>query len=189
MPGLKEAPVQSAQQALEVILSGNTRRTMASTRSNEFSSRSHAIVQIQLERVPDDKSKPALTSKLSIVDLAGSEKEQATVHRKQRQEGTNINQSLLALAQCIKSLTRGKGKKFVPYRDSKLTRLLKDSLGGNAKTVMICCVTTSFMYYDETLSTLKYATQARKIRNPAKRNVRELNDKSEARFKKVIRAL
>jgi kinesin family protein 18/19 len=81
VPGLKEAPVQSAENALEIILAGNEKRTMASTRSNEFSSRSHAIVQIHLERIPPKgQNKPLISSKLSIVDLAGSEKEVVAVH-------------------------------------------------------------------------------------------------------------
>ena len=96
------------------------------------------------------------------MDLAGSEKESYDIkEQKQRLEGSNINRSLLALASCIKTLTeKGNDKnvqKFVPYRDSKLTRLLKDSLGGNAKTVMIACITSSYLYYEETLNTLKYA--------------------------------
>lgn len=179
---------------MQFIINGNHRRTMASTTSNKFSSRSHAIIQIHLERKPPkgNKKLPIITSKLSIVDLAGSEKESREVKEsKQRLEGSNINRSLLALANCIKTLTeRGKnGSRFVPYRDSKLTRLLKDSLGGNAKTVMIACVTSSFVYYEETINTLKYASQARKIKNPAKRNIKEQDEKSILKFKKIIKIL
>ena len=173
VPGLKEVKVKTVESAIKAILSGNTRRTMASTRSNEFSSRSHAMIIIFLEKRCIEGNQPTVHSKLSLVDLAGSERESSGVKKsKQRQEGSNINTSLLALASCIKLLTeRSKNKdssKFIPYRNSKLTRLLKDSLGGNSKTTMIACVSSSFLCYEETINTLKYAQQARKIKNTAR---------------------
>ncbi len=101
-----------------------------------------------------------------MIDLAGSERAAVTENRGQRMiEGANINKSLLALGNCINILSdRSKPSgSFVPYRDSKLTRLLKDSLGGNTKTLMIACISPSCLAYDETVNTLKYASRARNI--------------------------
>ena len=94
-----------------------------------------------------------------MIDLAGSERAASTENRGQRMvEGANINRSLLALGNCINILgDRTKQGSFVPYRDSKLTRLLKDSLGGNTKTIMIACISPSVLAYEETVNTLKYA--------------------------------
>lgn len=90
-------------------------------------------------------------------------------------EGANINRSLLSLGNCINILSdKGKAGSFVPYRDSKLTRLLKDSLGGNTKTLMIACVNPSYIAYEETINTLKYAQRARNIKKETKRNVKEV---------------
>jgi len=106
-----------------------------------------------------------MISKLSLIDLAGSER--ATVTRNtgiRLKEGANINRSLLTLGNCINILSdKTKKGAFVPYRDSKLTRLLKHSLGGNTITIMIACISTSPLTYDETLNTLKYANRARSI--------------------------
>jgi kinesin family protein 18/19 len=105
-------------------------------------------------------------SKLSLIDLAGSERGASTSNRGARMiEGANINRSLLALGNCINILSdKYKNGSFVPYRDSKLTRLLKDSLGGNTRTIMIACVSPSHLYYEETNNTLKYASRARNIK-------------------------
>ena len=94
-----------------------------------------------------------------MIDLAGSERAATTENKGQRMiEGANINRSLLSLGNCINILSdKGKAGSFVPYRDSKLTRLLKDSLGGNTKTLMIACVNPSYIAYEETINTLKYA--------------------------------
>lgn len=140
---LVEREVETAEEANDLIVEGNHRRVMAQTNANEFSSRSHALVLISIERVVGDK---IITAKLSMVDLAGSEK--GTVYENNKAirslEGSNINKSLLALGNCIMMLSDGKKVSgFVPYRDSKLTRLLKDSLGGNTKTVMIACISPS----------------------------------------------
>jgi kinesin family protein 18/19 len=90
-------------------------------------------------------------------------------------EGANINKSLLALGNCINILSdKSKVGSFVPYRDSKLTRLLKDSLGGNTKTIMIACVSPCYTAYEETVNTLKYADRARKIKRIVKKNVKEV---------------
>jgi kinesin family protein 18/19 len=132
---------------------------MAATGANQFSSRSHAILIIQIESHKRGDLDTIFYSKLQIVDLAGSERAASTENRGQRMiEGANINKSLLALGNCINILSdRSKAGNFVPYRDSKLTRLLKDSLGGNTKTIMIACVSPAYMAFEETINTLKYA--------------------------------
>jgi kinesin family protein 18/19 len=115
-------------------------------------------------------------AKLSLIDLAGSERASNTNNRGLRLvEGANINKSLLALGNCINALcdqTRNNIKNgHIPYRDSKLTRLLKDSLGGNCRTVMIANISPAFAAYEDTLNTLKYADRAKQIKTIVKRNV------------------
>lgn len=114
--------------------------------------------------------------KLSMVDLAGSERAAKTTNSGIRlKEGANINRSLLALGNCINALTSGGKGSYVPYRDSKLTRMLKDSLGGNCRTVMIANVSPAASCFDETLNTLKYANRAKKIKTNVSRNVLNVN--------------
>ena len=128
---------------------------MASTFANSFSSRSHAILNITLEQRSSTKT---TISKLAMIDLAGSEKAALCQNGKRQREGSNINTSLLALGNCINILSDPKKKgAFVPYRNSKLTRLLKHSLGGNTITIMIACISPSFLSHEETNNTLKYA--------------------------------
>lgn len=104
-------------------------------------------------------------------------------------EGANINRSLLALGNCINILSdRSKAGTFVPYRDSKLTRLLKDSLGGNTKTIMIACISPSFLAYEETVNTLKYASRARNIKLKVSRNVKDVEN-TVAQYKDIIESL
>lgn len=172
VPDLSEFDVSSVGQAVDLIVQGNARRTMASTGANQFSTRSHAILQLSIEQV---SSTVVLNSKLSLIDLAGSERASSTENRGQRLvESTNINRSLLALGNCINILSDPVKKgKFVPYRDSKLTRLLKDSLGGNTKTVMIACISPAGLVLEETLHTLKYAERARSIELKATKNTKE----------------
>ena len=113
---------------------------------------------------------------LSIIDLAGSERASATKNRGERlTEGANINKSLLALGSCINALCDPRKKNHVPYRNSKLTRLLKFSLGGNCKTVMIVCVSPSSQHFDETQNTLRYANRAKNIQTKVTRNVYNVN--------------
>ena len=170
VPGLQEFLVNSSDDLQKVIQIGNERRTVAATGANQASSRSHAILIINSETHAKEKEKADLTpkakisrfSKLQIVDLAGSERAQASDNRGQRMvEGANINKSLLALGNCINSLSERAGStfqnNFVGYRDSKLTRLLKDSLGGNTRTIMLVCISQFYKAYEETLNTLKYA--------------------------------
>ena len=139
--GITEFKAESTEQVMNLLLIGNKRRTTESTNANQTSSRSHAVFQINVQKTHRTKNINVETSagKLSLIDLAGSERGTVTENRGIRlMEGAKINRSLLALPNCINALG-DKNKKgfFVPYRDSKLTRLLKDSLGGNCKTVMI----------------------------------------------------
>lgn len=153
---------------MDLLVTGNKRRTTESTKANLTSSRSHAICQIQL--AIKDKTKntehEVLCGKLSLVDLAGSERGTVTENRGIRlMEGAKINTSLLALANCINALgDKNKKGSFVPFRDSKLTRMLKDSLGGNCKTVMIAAISPSGFQNEETINTLKYANRAKNIK-------------------------
>jgi hypothetical protein len=178
VPELTEYTVTNSEQVSNLIILGNSRRTMAPTGVNQFSSRSHAILQINVEqtiRNKDNLKEEIVTSKLLLVDLAGSERG-GLEKGIRREEGANINKSLLALGNCINILSdKSKKGSFVPYRDSKLTRLLKDSLGGNILTIMIACISPSILSYDETINTLKYASRARKIQKKVTKNIREVD--------------
>jgi kinesin family protein 18/19 len=128
------------------------------------------------------------TAKLRIIDLAGSERGSNVNIRGGRGliEGANINRSLLALGNCINILSdRNKKGAFVPYRDSKLTRLLKDSLGGNTRTVMLSCISPSSLCFEETLNTLNYASRAKSIQTKVARNVKEV-DLHVSHYKEII---
>jgi kinesin family protein 18/19 len=186
VPDLKEIEVTNIKQLKELLLLGNSKRAMASTYSNQFSSRSHAIFQIAFENRINDKQ--ILYSKLSLIDLAGSERGTLNEGKGQRQlEGTKINQSLLALGNCINILSdKTKNGAYVPYRDSKLTRLLKDSLGGNTKTLMIACVSPSAHAYVETINTLKYAERAKKIKQKATKNIKYIEGSN---YQQIIESL
>ncbi len=172
VPGLSEKEVTTASQVGSLLRQGQMRRSTAPTGANEVSSRSHAVIIFTVVAKADGKD--PTSAKLSMVDLAGSERAAATENRGIRmQEGANINRSLLALSNCINALgdmaSRGK-RSFVPYRDSKLTRLLKDSLGGNTITMMVANVPPSASYFEEILNTLKYAYRAKCIKKQIKRN-------------------
>lgn len=169
---------ENVHEVMDMIIQGNQNRTVSPTAANATSSRSHAVLQINVVQ----RSRTASISEahtfatLSIIDLAGSERASATKNRGHRLlEGANINKSLLALGNCINALCDPRRRNHVPYRDSKLTRLLKFSLGGNCKTVMIVCVSPSSRHYDETLNTLKYADRAKKIKTKVIRNEHNLN--------------
>jgi kinesin family protein 18/19 len=168
----------SVEDVMDMIIIGNRNRTCSPTEANATSSRSHAVLQInvtQRNRTADIKEDHTFAT-LSIIDLAGSERAAATRNRGERlQEGANINKSLLALGNCINALCDVRRRNHVPYRDSKLTRLLKFSLGGNCKTVMIVCISPSSHHYDETLNTLKYADRAKEIKTKIIRNQHSLN--------------
>ncbi|KAI5961641.1 KIP3 [Candida pseudojiufengensis] len=169
---------ESVNEVMHLIMAGNANRTSSPTEANATSSRSHAVLQInvvQRNRTGDIKEEHTFAT-LSIIDLAGSERAAATKNRGVRlNEGANINKSLLALGNCINALCDPKRRNHVPYRDSKLTRLLKFSLGGNCKTVMIVCVAPSSIHYDETLNTLKYADRAKEIKTKLIRNQHNLD--------------
>ncbi|XP_008054731.2 kinesin-like protein KIF18B [Carlito syrichta] len=177
--GLSFHQPASAEQLLEMLTRGNRNRTQHPTDANATSSRSHAIFQIfvkQQDRVPG-LSQAVQVAKMSLIDLAGSERASSTHAKGERlREGANINRSLLALINVLNALADAKGRKtHVPYRDSKLTRLLKDSLGGNCRTVMIAAVSPSGLAHEDTYNTLKYADRAKEIRLSLKSNVISLD--------------
>ncbi|CDW82150.1 kinesin motor domain containing protein [Stylonychia lemnae] len=192
VPDINEFGVCSPEELASLIYVGNQRRTMAPTLANLVSSRSHAILIFSVEAKDRSRSmKEGISySKLQMIDLAGSERAAATENKGQRMvEGANINRSLLALGNCINILSdKGKAGSFVPYRDSKLTRLLKDSLGGNTKTIMIACISPSYLAFEETVNTLKYASRARNIKRKTTKNVKEV-ELHVSRYKEVIDSL
>ena len=176
-PNVKEYEINNSLELKKIICQGNKKRTMAPTNQNKFSSRSHAILQISLERKTFNEEKnnyDIYFSKFLVVDLAGSERG-GLEKGKRREEGANINKSLFTLGSCINILSdKNKNGKFIPYRDSKLTRLLKDSLGGNILTVMLVCVSPSVDSYEESISSLNYATRAKKIKKKIYQNKKEI---------------
>uniref|UniRef100_A0A3B4ATH7 Kinesin-like protein n=1 Tax=Periophthalmus magnuspinnatus TaxID=409849 RepID=A0A3B4ATH7_9GOBI len=190
--GLSRLAVSSYKDIESLMSEGNKSRTVAATNMNEESSRSHAVFNIILTHTLCDLmsgTSGEKVSKLSLVDLAGSERAAKTGAAGERlKEGSNINKSLSTLGLVISALAdQGAGKnKFVPYRDSVLTWLLKDSLGGNSRTAMVATVSPSADNYDETLSTLRYADRAKSIVNhavvnedPNARIIRELREEVE----------
>jgi kinesin family protein 18/19 len=176
--GLTSLHPKDVQEVMDMIVQGNEYRTVSPTEANAVSSRSHAVLQINIAQKDRnaDISEPHTMATLSIIDLAGSERASATKNRGERLlEGANINKSLLALGSCINALCDPRKKNHVPYRNSKLTRLLKFSLGGNCKTVMIVCVSPSSAHFDETQNTLRYANRAKNIQTKVTRNVFNVN--------------
>ncbi|KAL6600494.1 hypothetical protein ACP70R_045294 [Stipagrostis hirtigluma subsp. patula] len=182
LAGSTEVHVSTQKEMTACLEQGSLSRATGSTNMNNQSSRSHAIFTITLEQMR--KTDPIMTSdgmpieemnedylcaKLHLVDLAGSERAKRTGSDGLRfKEGVHINRGLLALGNVISALGDEKKRKegaHVPYRDSKLTRLLQDSLGGNSKTVMIACISPADINAEETLNTLKYANRARNIQN------------------------
>ncbi|XP_026508882.1 chromosome-associated kinesin KIF4A [Terrapene carolina triunguis] len=165
--GLTERDVACAQDTILCLEQGNNSRTVASTAMNSQSSRSHAIFTISIEQRKKSDKNSSFRCKLHLVDLAGSERQKKTKAEGDRlKEGININRGLLCLGNVISALgDENKKGGFVPYRDSKLTRLLQDSLGGNSHTLMIACVSPADSNLEETLNTLRYADRARKIKN------------------------
>ncbi|KAL4775601.1 P-loop containing nucleoside triphosphate hydrolase protein [Aspergillus nidulans var. acristatus] len=176
--GLSSHSPKSVQEVMDMIMKGNACRTMSPTEANATSSRSHAVLQINVAQKDRnaDINEPHTMATFSIIDLAGSERASATKNRGERLfEGANINKSLLALGSCINALCDPRKRNHVPYRNSKLTRLLKFSLGGNCKTVMIVCVSPSSQHFDETQNTLRYANRAKNIQTKVTRNVFNVN--------------
>lgn len=177
--GITEIEASTSLEIMNLLHRGNEKRSQQATAANEVSSRSHAVLQVVVEckdKAPGTVSHVKV-GKLSLVDLAGSERAANTKNRGARLvEGANINRSLLALGNCINALgEKGNKGNFVPYRDSKLTRLLKDSLGGNCRTVMIANISSAESSFEETLNTLKYANRAKNIKTNVQRNVLDVN--------------
>ena len=177
LQGVSEEIIGSFSEAQNVIKKGLDNRHVGFTEANSTSSRSHCVVTVHLESRrkvgkqgsnSDDQVSSFQYSKFNFVDLAGSERQKNTKTKGKRlKEGCNINKSLTILGSVINSLASKRKNQFVRYRDSKLTFLLKDSLGGNSKTVFIANVSPSAMFYVETLSTLLFAQRAKMIKNKA----------------------
>lgn len=181
--GLCLKPITSAVELLDLLALGNQNRTQHPTDANAESSRSHAIFQVHI-RMTNKRNNSKNLVKLSMIDLAGSERAASTKCIGQRfKEGASINKSLLALGNCINKLADG--SKHIPYRDSNLTRIIKDCLGGNCRTVMIANVSPSSLTYDDTYNTLKYAGRARKIKTTLSINMVKSNVPKEILVKQL----
>ncbi|GKT34982.1 Kinesin-like protein KIF18B [Aduncisulcus paluster] len=189
--------VSNVRQAMRALSVAAAARTTHATEVNERSSRSHAVFQIYVEKF--EKIGGVISTlcvgKLSLVDLAGSERVKRTKSSGQRlREGQNINKSLLALSNVINALcsnskrSSSQPQAHVPYRDSKLTRLLKDSLGGNTRTCMISNISPSSCCFEETFNTLKYANRAKEIKITVKRNVIDVKHHV-SEYKKMVEDL
>lgn len=176
--GLTELVPTSADEVNAIVQAGNARRTQSPTHANATSSRSHAVLQINVTQSPRT---PGITEErtmatLSIIDLAGSERASATKNMGKRMvEGANINKSLLALGNCINALCEPRTRAHIPYRNSKLTRLLKFSLGGNCRTVMIVCVAPTSAHLEDTGNTLAYANRAKEIKTKVSKNIMDVD--------------
>lgn len=177
--GLTLHKPSSSKQLLQMLDYGNKNRTQHPTDANSNSSRSHAVFQIYLRQQDRTANinQNIKIAKMCLVDLAGSERISSMNMKAARfREGANINRSLLALGNVINALTDSKKKiQHIPYRNSKLTRLLKDSLGGNCQTIMIAAISPSSVSFEDTYNTLKYANRAKDIKSSIKSNVLNLN--------------
>lgn len=174
--GLQRIEVKNTDNVMDLLREGNLRRKTEPTEANAVSSRSHAVLEINVsrrERARGYKSETVL-GKLALVDLAGSERASETLNVGQKlRDGGNINRSLLALANCINALGKknsGQGV-YVPFRNSKLTRLLKDGLSGNSRTAMVANVSCGGDQYAHTINTLKYADRAKEIKTHVVQNL------------------
>uniref|UniRef100_A0A8B9JEW4 plus-end-directed kinesin ATPase n=1 Tax=Astyanax mexicanus TaxID=7994 RepID=A0A8B9JEW4_ASTMX len=199
---LSKLAVTSYTDIADLMDAGNKARTVAATNMNETSSRSHAVFTIVFTQRKHDTETDLSTekvSKISLVDLAGSERADSTGAKGTRlKEGANINKSLTTLGKVISALAEVSKKKkksdFIPYRDSVLTWLLRENLGGNSRTAMVAALSPADINYDETLSTLRYADRAKQIKcnavineDPNAKLVRELKDEV-LRLKDLLRA-
>ncbi|PIN00348.1 Kinesin-like protein [Handroanthus impetiginosus] len=177
--GLRSIRVNSADKILELLNLGNSRRKTDSTEVNETSSRSHAVLEISVTRKQQEKyPNQVIRGRLALVDLAGSERATETNSGGQKlRDGANINRSLLALANCINALGKQqkKGLAYVPYRNSKLTRILKDGLSGNSQTIMVATISPAGSQYHHTVNTLKYADRAKEIKTHIQKNIGTVN--------------
>ncbi|XP_071883001.1 kinesin-like protein KIF1B isoform X10 [Anas platyrhynchos] len=199
---LSKLAVTSYTDIADLMDAGNKARTVAATNMNETSSRSHAVFTIVFTQKKHDAETDLSTekvSKISLVDLAGSERADSTGAKGTRlKEGANINKSLTTLGKVISALAEVSKKKkktdFIPYRDSVLTWLLRENLGGNSRTAMVAALSPADINYDETLSTLRYADRAKQIKcnavineDPNAKLVRELKEEV-TRLKDLLRA-
>ncbi|XP_036961585.1 kinesin-like protein KIF1B isoform X12 [Acanthopagrus latus] len=199
---LSKLAVTSYTDIADLMDAGNKARTVAATNMNETSSRSHAVFTIVFTQKKHDSETDLSTekvSKISLVDLAGSERADSTGAKGTRlKEGANINKSLTTLGKVISALAEVSKKKkktdFIPYRDSVLTWLLRENLGGNSRTAMVAALSPADINYDETLSTLRYADRAKNIKcnavineDPNNKLVRDLKDEV-SRLKELLRA-
>jgi kinesin family protein 18/19 len=186
--GLSSHKPQNVQEVMDMVIQGNAQRTQSPTAANATSSRSHAVLQVNVSSKERNANvnEPVTFATLSIIDLAGSERASATKNRGARLlEGANINKSLLALGSCINALCDARKHNHIPYRNSKLTRLLKFSLGGNCRTVMIVCISPSSQHFDETQNTLRYANRAKNIQTKSVRNVYNVDRHVKDYLKKI----
>lgn len=190
--GLTKTAVGSYKEIEKRIEDGTNNRTVAATQMNATSSRAHTVVTIQFDQISknDMGQETKKSSVINLVDLAGSERADSTGATGDRlKEGANINKSLSALGNVISALadlSMGKKKIMVPYRDSVLTKLLQNALGGNSKTIMIAALSPADINFDETVGTLRYADRAKKIKNkavvnenPVEKLIRELREENE----------
>ncbi|XP_072029588.1 kinesin-like protein KIF19 [Amphiura filiformis] len=169
--GISEVSTRSTSEVMSLLMHGNKERTQEPTAANKTSSRSHAVLQVTIKERNRVRTthQSIRTGKLFMIDLAGSERASNTKNRGKRMiEGAHINRSLLALGNCINALCEG--GKYVNYRDSKLTRLLKDALGGNCKTLMIANISPASFQFEESRNTLLYADRAKQIKMKIKAN-------------------
>ena len=196
--GLSEWAVRSPADICSLMQKGETTRATASTKMNDVSSRSHAVFIIIVEHMvvegDSQEGQEITVGKLNLVDLAGSERVRVTgATGKRLEESKKINQSLSALGNVIAALTDTKPRTHVPYRDSKLTRLLEDSLGGNCKTTMMAMISPAEDAFGESLSSIKFANRAKNIRNIPKINAdidqKTLLRKYEVELKKLRQEL
>ncbi|KAL6748708.1 P-loop containing nucleoside triphosphate hydrolase protein [Haematococcus lacustris] len=195
--GATELVVHSPQEVAAALDLGNSARAVGAHKMNEQSSRSHAIVTfIMQQRVKACATKEVpselryLRSRLHLVDLAGAERQKDTgAQGKRFDEAISINKGLMELGNVIQALTEGGKRKHVPYRNSKLTRMLQDSLGGNAETLMLACVSPADTCHEQTLNTLRYAQRARAIRNSLRLNNKQSPEEELAYLRSVITQL
>ncbi|KAM7091719.1 LOW QUALITY PROTEIN: kinesin-like protein KIF19 [Ciconia maguari] len=178
--GIMEVSSTNTQEITQLLMKGNKQRIQKPTAANKTSSRSHAVLQVMVTQKSRRKaiSEEVRVGKLCMVDLAGSERAAQTQNQgKRMKEGAHINRSLLALGNCINALSEKGGSRaqFVNFRDSKLTRLLKDSLGGNSRTVMIAHISPATTSFEESRMTLIYAYRAKTIKTQVKCNLRNVS--------------
>ncbi|KAE9131579.1 hypothetical protein PF010_g3472 [Phytophthora fragariae] len=192
---LQERVVDTREEIVELMTLGAQSRTVGYTQMNAESSRSHSIFTIKIHQKDADDETKSVFAKINLVDLAGSERAASTGAQGDRlREGANINKSLSALGNVINALveaSRASKKVFIPYRNSKLTRVLQESLGGNSLCSMLATLSPANINFPETLSTLKYASRAKSIKVNAKKNeassqISQLNEEIAALKQKLV---